>query len=104
MTVKEYGCHNIIFQLQQLNFVFHLYIASINVQLKVTMWHSKILAVDKSKETRGDTALRDIGLTVEWREKLFWNKAEVLEIIQQFLWNIGGINTNPERTSLEKEG
>lgn len=32
-----------------------------------------------------------------WK-KLFWNRAEILEIVKQFLWNFGGINTNPERT------
>lgn len=100
-TVKKHECHNIIFPLQQLNFVFHL---SITVQLQLTVLYTKFLLAGKSKQTRGVTALRDIGLTMGCRERQFWKRAESLEIVHQFLCNGGGIKTNQERTSLGKGG
>lgn len=64
----------------------------------------KIFSVGKSKETRGNAGLRNKDLPRAGGKKLFWNRTEILEIIQQFSWNVGRINTNPERTSLKNEG
>ena len=50
------------------------------MQLQVTVLYAKFLLAGKSKQTRGVTALRDIGLTMGRRERRFWNRAESLEI------------------------